>query len=106
MSTATRWRATSKATPHTRSISTPRATTAACASPWSCTAAADAARTPTVPEFGPYQTPGALRRDELWRCWLGVEYQIRQRWALGALPEPADDGKTAGWAPENVAGVF
>ena len=59
-----------------------------------------------MPEFGPYQTPEALLRDELWRCWLSVEYQIRQRWALGALPRTADDGATASWAPENVAGVF
>jgi hypothetical protein len=59
-----------------------------------------------VPEFGPYETPEALLRDQLWRCWLGVEYQIRQRWALGALPHTAEDGTNAGWAPENVAGVF
>jgi len=58
-----------------------------------------------VPEFGPYETPQALLRDQLWRCWLAVEYQIRQRWAMGALPT-SDDGATATWAPENVAGVF
>jgi hypothetical protein len=59
-----------------------------------------------VPEFGPYETPQALLRDQLWRCWLAVEYQIRQRWALGALPRTSDDGAEASWAPENVAGVF
>jgi ATPase family protein associated with various cellular activities (AAA)/winged helix domain-containing protein len=59
-----------------------------------------------MPEFGPYQTAEALLRDLLWRCWLGVEYQIRQRWAVGALPRTGDDGASAGWAPENVAGVF
>jgi hypothetical protein len=59
-----------------------------------------------VPEFGPYETPEALLRDQLWRCWLGVEYQIRQRWAMGALPHTADDGASPTWAPENVAGVF
>ena len=59
-----------------------------------------------MPEFGPYETPGALLRDQLWCCWLGVEYQIRQRWAMGALPQTADDGQAASWAPENVAGVF
>jgi hypothetical protein len=58
-----------------------------------------------VPEFGPYETPQALLRDQLWRCWLAVEYQIRLRWALGALPRN-DDGASASWAPENVAGVF
>jgi ATPase family associated with various cellular activities (AAA) len=58
-----------------------------------------------MPEFGSYDTPGALLRDLLWRCWLGVEYQIRQRWALGALPHTGDDG-TVGWAPDHVAGVF
>jgi hypothetical protein len=58
-----------------------------------------------MPEFGPYETPQALLRDQLWRCWLAVEYQIRQRWAFGALPR-SDDGAEAGWAPENVAGVF
>jgi AAA+ superfamily predicted ATPase len=59
-----------------------------------------------VSEFGPYETPQALLRDQLWRCWLAVEYQIRQRWAMGALPRTSDDGATATWAPENVAGVF
>jgi hypothetical protein len=59
-----------------------------------------------VPEFGPYETPQALLRDQLWRCWLAVEYQIRQRWAMGALPQTSDDGASAIWAPENVAGVF
>lgn len=59
-----------------------------------------------MPEFGPYDTPQALLRDQLWRCWLGVEYQIRQRWAVGALPRTGDDGEHAGWAPDNVAGVF
>lgn len=58
-----------------------------------------------MPEFGPYETPQALLRDQLWRCWLAVEYQIRQRWAFGALPR-TDDGGDASWAPENVAGVF
>src|SRR5688572_5121761 len=57
-------------------------------------------------EFGPYETPQALLRDQLWRCWLRVEHQIRYRWAMGALPRTADDGATASWAPENVAGVF
>jgi ATPase family associated with various cellular activities (AAA) len=59
-----------------------------------------------MPEFGPYDAPQALLRDQLWRCWLAVEYQIRQRWALGALPRTSDDGAAAVWAPENVAGVF
>ena len=59
-----------------------------------------------MPEFGPYQTSEALLRDQLWRCWLAVECQIRQRWAMGALPRTAEDGATATWAPENVAGVF
>jgi ATP-dependent 26S proteasome regulatory subunit len=56
-----------------------------------------------VPEFGPYTTPTALLRDLVWRCWLGVEYQIRQRWALGALP--SEDGGVQ-LAPEHIAGVF
>jgi AAA+ superfamily predicted ATPase len=58
-----------------------------------------------MPEFGPYETPQALLRDLLWRCWLAVEHQIRQRWAFGALPR-TDDGANATWAPENVGGVF
>jgi AAA+ superfamily predicted ATPase len=58
-----------------------------------------------MPEFGPYETPQPLLRDLLWRCWLAVEYQIRQRWAFGALPR-TEDGANASWAPENVAGVF
>ncbi len=56
-------------------------------------------------EFGPYETPQALLRDTLWRCWLRVEYQIRQRWAMGVLPS-SEDGAAAAWAPEHVAGVF
>ncbi len=59
-----------------------------------------------MPEFGPYETPQALLRDQLWRCWLAVEAQIRQRWAMGSLPRTADDNATAIWAPEAVAGVF
>ncbi len=57
-------------------------------------------------EFGPYETPQALLRDLLWRCWLRVEFQIRHRWAMGALPRTEDDGATPSWAPENIAGVF
>jgi hypothetical protein len=59
-----------------------------------------------VAEFGPYETPQALLRDLLWRCWLRVEHQIRQRWAMGALPRGSDDGATMAWAPENIAGVL
>jgi AAA+ superfamily predicted ATPase len=59
-----------------------------------------------MPAFGPYETPQALLRDQLWRCWLAVEYQIRQRWAMGALPRTNADGDTGAWAPETVAGVF
>ncbi|HEX3764120.1 MAG TPA: ATP-binding protein [Kofleriaceae bacterium] len=59
-----------------------------------------------MPEFGPYETPEALLRDQLWRCWLGVEHQVRQRWAMGALPRTAEDGQAAALAPDNVAGVF
>jgi hypothetical protein len=58
-----------------------------------------------MPEFGPYETPQALLRDQLWRCWLRVEHQIRLRWAMGALPR-TEDGEPAAWAPENIAGVF
>lgn len=57
-------------------------------------------------EFGPYEAPQALLRDLLWRCWLRVEHQIRQRWAMGALPSGSDDGAAMTWAPENIAGVF
>ncbi len=56
-------------------------------------------------EFGPYDTPEALLRDLLWRCWLRVEHQIRLRWAMGALP-PTEDGAPVTWAPEHIAGVF
>jgi hypothetical protein len=59
-----------------------------------------------MPEFGPYETPQALLRDQLWRCWLGVELQIRQRWAIGALPRSTDEDALGSWAPETVAGVF
>jgi hypothetical protein len=56
-------------------------------------------------EFGPYETPQALLRDQLWRCWLRVEHQIRHRWAMGALPR-TEDGAATTWAPDNIAGVF
>jgi len=56
-------------------------------------------------EFGPYETPQALLRDQLWRCWLRVEHQIRHRWAMGALPR-TEDGAATSWAPDNIAGVF
>ena len=59
-----------------------------------------------MPEFGPYETPRALLRDQLWRCWLGVEFQIRQRWALGSLSRTADDGAIGSWGPETLGGVF
>lgn len=57
-------------------------------------------------QFGPYETPQALLRDELWRCWLCVEYQIRQRWALGALPRSAEDGTLGSWGADTIGGVF
>ncbi|HEY0192030.1 MAG TPA: ATP-binding protein, partial [Kofleriaceae bacterium] len=59
-----------------------------------------------MPEFGPYETPEALLRDQLWRCWLAVEAQIRHRWAMGALPRESANGAGGDWAPEHVAGVF
>jgi ATPase family associated with various cellular activities (AAA) len=57
-------------------------------------------------QFGPYETPQALLRDELWRCWLCVEYQIRQRWALGALPRSNEDGTLGSWGADTIGGVF
>jgi len=43
-----------------------------------------------MPEFGPYETPQPLLRDLLWRCWLAVEYQIRQRQATQDALEQAN----------------
>lgn len=57
-------------------------------------------------QFGPYESPQALLRDELWRCWLCVEYQIRQRWALGALPRSNEDGTLGSWGADTIGGVF
>lgn len=57
-------------------------------------------------QFGPYETPQALLRDELWRCWLCIEYQIRQRWAMGALPRSNDDGTLGSWGAEAIGGIF
>jgi ATPase family associated with various cellular activities (AAA) len=59
-----------------------------------------------MPEFGPYETPQAFLRDELWRCWLCVEAQIRHRWSLGALPKEADDNSLGTWTTDTIAGVF
>jgi hypothetical protein len=59
-----------------------------------------------MPEFGPYETPQAFLRDELWRCWLCVEAQIRHRWALGALPRGADDGSLGMLSTDTLAGIF
>ncbi len=57
-----------------------------------------------MPEFGPYETAQALLRDELWRCWLCVESQIRYRWALGALPR--EEGSQGAMTTDTIAGVF
>lgn len=57
-----------------------------------------------MPAFGPYETPQELLRDELWRCWLCVETQIRYRWALGALPR--EDASQGLLTTNNIAGVF
>lgn len=45
-------------------------------------------------------------RDELWRVWLRVEYLVRRRWELGALPRASDDIGTGMWSPESIGGLF
>lgn len=57
-----------------------------------------------MPAFGPYETPQELLRDELWRCWLSVETQVRYRWALGALPR--EDASQGLLTTDTIAGVF
>ena len=45
-------------------------------------------------------------RDELRRCWLRVEYQIRRAWELGTLPRVSDDAASGIWAPNDMTGIF
>ncbi|MEZ4361813.1 MAG: ATP-binding protein [Kofleriaceae bacterium] len=59
-----------------------------------------------MPEFGPYETAQGFLRDELWRCWLCVEAQIRYRWALGALPREGDNNSVGLMTTDTIAGVF
>ncbi|MSP63938.1 MAG: AAA family ATPase, partial [Myxococcales bacterium] len=54
----------------------------------------------------PYPDLHAHLRDELWRVWLRVEFQIRNRWEMGILPRVADDATIGIWTPDNLAGLF
>src|SRR4051794_31565975 len=54
----------------------------------------------------PYPDPPAHLRDELYRVWLRVEYEIRSAWERGTLPRVSDDVGLGLWAPDNVAGLF
>src|SRR5690348_14095393 len=54
----------------------------------------------------PYADAQAHLRDELWRVWLRVEYQVRARWELGTLPRVADEASIGIWTPDNLAGLF
>jgi hypothetical protein len=54
----------------------------------------------------PYADAQAHLRDELWRVWLRVEYQVRARWEIGTLPRVADEASIGIWTPDNLAGLF
>ncbi len=63
-------------------------------------------RTSSEPREEPYPDVRSHLRDELWRVWLRVQYQIQSQWELGALPRVADDAGIGIWAADDVAGIF
>src|SRR5438094_512504 len=51
----------------------------------------------------PYEDAHSHLRDELWRVWLRVEYQIRSGWEAGALPRVSDDSAVGVSTPGTTA---
>lgn len=45
-------------------------------------------------------------RDELWRVWLLVEYQIRRGWETGVLPRIGDLAALGPCTPDHLAALF
>lgn len=54
----------------------------------------------------PYQGPEDHFRDELWRIWLRVEYEIRRRWEMQSLPTSQQEGSLGQWKPREIGGLF
>src|SRR2546425_398536 len=61
---------------------------------------------PSMIDAPAYGSPTEHLRDELWRCWLRVEYQVRRSWELGTLPRVSDEASSGIWAPSDMAGIF
>src|SRR5690606_30103700 len=57
-------------------------------------------------ELTPYAGAEEHLRDEIWRVWLRVEYEIRRRWEWEALPQVASEGGLGVWQPRDIAGMF
>ncbi len=53
-----------------------------------------------------YEDARAHLRDELWRVWLRVEYQIRRFWELGTLPSVDRNPGAGASESEHLVGVF
>jgi hypothetical protein len=56
--------------------------------------------------LAPYRDAEEHLRDELWRVWLRVEYEIRRRWERGALPSVSHQAGLGSWGAEDIAGLF
>src|SRR5690606_11575171 len=57
-------------------------------------------------ELTPYAGAEEHLRDEIWRVWLRVEYEIRRRWEWEALPQVASEGGLGVWQPRDIAGTL
>ena len=63
-------------------------------------------RSVTAEQVAPYASPEQHLRDEVWRVWLRLEYEIRRRWEWEALPRVKSDTGLGLWKPRDLAGVF
>jgi len=54
----------------------------------------------------PFQSADEHLRAELWRIWLRLEYEVRRRWELQALPATQQEGTLGLWSPREINGLF
>lgn len=57
-------------------------------------------------QVAPYTSTEEHLRDEIWRVWLRMEYEIRRRWEWESLPRLKSDTGLGLWKPRDVAGLF
>ena len=60
----------------------------------------------TVDDVAPYSDPEQHLRDEIWRIWLRLEYEIRRRWEWESIPRLKSDTGLGVWKPRDIAGIF